>query len=129
MRKQLRRWSHGFVQNVMLHRRGLLKLGYLRSMVALAFWDAAVASLAYLALIPLLVLLVTPLFLLAYVIDAPVVLIPVLVGAYRRRELGTALVSFPSYFLLRLLNGAMMLNALVRECVFRRPLLVYEKGH
>jgi cellulose synthase/poly-beta-1,6-N-acetylglucosamine synthase-like glycosyltransferase len=27
LRKQLRRWSHGFVQNVMLHRRDLLRLG------------------------------------------------------------------------------------------------------
>ena len=129
MRKQLRRWSHGFVQNVLLHRRGLLKLGYLRSMVAMAFWDALIASLAYVLLIPLLAVLVTPAFLLAYVIDAPVVLIPVAVGAYRRRELRQALVSFPSYFVLRLLNGMMMLGALVRECILRKPLLVYEKGH
>ncbi len=129
MRTQLRRWSHGFVQNVLLHRRGLLELGYLRSMVALAVWDAVMVSFAYLLLIPLLALLATPLFLLGYVIDAPVVLIPVVVGSYRRRELGAALVSFPSYFMLRLLNVVMMLNALVRECVLRRPLLVYEKGH
>lgn len=129
MRKQLRRWSHGFVQNVLLHRRGLLKLGYLRTMVAMAFWDAAIASLAYILVIPLLALLVTPTFLLGYVIDAPVVLIPVVLGAYRRRELGKALMSVPSYFVLRLLNGVMMLNALVRECVLRKPLLVYEKGH
>jgi biofilm PGA synthesis N-glycosyltransferase PgaC len=129
MRKQLRRWSHGFVQNVLLHRRGLLRLGYLRSMVAMAFWDAAIASLAYMLVIPLLALLVTPTFLLAYIIDAPAVLIPVVLGGCRRRELGRALVSFPSYFPLRLLNVVMMLNALIRECVLRKPLLVYEKGH
>jgi biofilm PGA synthesis N-glycosyltransferase PgaC len=129
MRKQLRRWSHGFVQNVLLHRRALLDLGYLRSMVAMAFWDAAIASLAYVLVLPLLALLVTPTFLLGYVIDAPVVLIPVALGARRRGELGKALASFPAYFLLRLLNGVMMLNALIRECVLRRPLLVYEKGH
>jgi poly-beta-1,6-N-acetyl-D-glucosamine synthase len=129
MRKQLRRWSHGFIQNVLLHKRGLLKLGYLRSMVATAFWDAAIASLAYLVVIPLLALLVTPMFLLGYVIDAPVVLIPVALYAHQRRELGKALSSFPSYFVLRLLNGIMMLNALIRECVLRKPLLVYEKGH
>ncbi len=35
-----RRWSHGFVQNVRLHWRSLLSLGYLRSTVAVAFWDA-----------------------------------------------------------------------------------------
>ena len=129
MRKQLRRWSHGFVQNVLLHRRGLLKLGYLRSMVATAFWDAAIASFAYLLVLPLLALLVAPMFLLGYVIDAPVVLIPVVLSGYRRRELGKALISFPSYFVLRLLNGVMMLSALIRECVLRQPLLVYEKGH
>jgi biofilm PGA synthesis N-glycosyltransferase PgaC len=129
MRKQLRRWSHGFVQNVLLHRRGLLRLGYLRSMVATAFWDAAIASLAYILVIPLLALLVTPTFLLGYIIDAPVVLIPVVLASYRRRELGRALMSFPSYFVLRLLNGVMLLNALIRECILRKPLLVYEKGH
>jgi poly-beta-1,6-N-acetyl-D-glucosamine synthase len=129
MRKQLRRWSHGFVQNVLLHRRGLLELGYLRSMVATAFWDAAIASLAYIVVLPLLALLLAPTFLLGYVIDAPVVLIPVALAARRRRELGKALISFPSYFVLRVLNGVMMLSALFRECVLRKPLLVYEKGH
>jgi poly-beta-1,6-N-acetyl-D-glucosamine synthase len=129
MRKQLRRWSHGFVQNVLLHRRGLLRLGYLRSMVALAFWDALVASLAYLVAIPLLALLVSPLFLIGYVVDAPVVLVPVLIDARGRGELGKALASFPSYFVLRTMNGVMMLIALARECLLRRPLLQYEKGH
>jgi cellulose synthase/poly-beta-1,6-N-acetylglucosamine synthase-like glycosyltransferase len=129
LRKQLRRWSHGFVQNVLLHRRGLLRLGYLRSMIALAFWDAVVASVAFLVVIPALAMLVSPLFLLGYVMDAPVVLLPVLVDARRRGELRKALASFPSYFVLRALNGVMMLAALVRECVLRRPLLQYEKGH
>jgi cellulose synthase/poly-beta-1,6-N-acetylglucosamine synthase-like glycosyltransferase len=129
LRKQLRRWSHGFVQNVLLHRRGLLRLGYLRSMIALAFWDALVASLAFLVVIPLLAVLVSPLFLLGYVMDAPVVALPVLVDAHRRGEFRKALASFPSYFVLRAVNGVMMLAALVRECVLRRPLLQYEKGH
>jgi biofilm PGA synthesis N-glycosyltransferase PgaC len=129
MRKQLRRWSHGFVQNLLLHRKDLLHLGYLRSMVALAFWDAAIASFAYLVVIPLLAILVAPFFLIGYIMDAPVVLMPVAVDAYRRRELRRALVSFPSYFVLRMFNGAMMLTALLRECILRRPLLQYEKGH
>lgn len=129
LRKQLRRWSHGFVQNVMLHRRGLLHTGYLRSMVALAFWDSAFASLAYLLLIPVLAALISPLFLLAYVFDAPVIAIPVLVDARRRGELRRSLISFPCYFPLRLANSIMLLNALIRECLLRKPLLVYEKGH
>jgi poly-beta-1,6-N-acetyl-D-glucosamine synthase len=129
LRKQLRRWSHGFVQNVLLHRRGLLDLGYLRSMVALAFWDSAVASFAFLVALPLLMVLVSWLFVFGYVLDAPVVLIPVLVDARKRGELLRALVSFPCYFLLRIANGVMMLSALTRECILRRPLLTYEKGH
>jgi cellulose synthase/poly-beta-1,6-N-acetylglucosamine synthase-like glycosyltransferase len=127
--KQLRRWSHGFVQNVRLHWRSVLHLGYLRSTVAVAFWDALLASLAYLILIPLLAILVDPLVLLAYLVDAPVVLVPVLWQAVGRRETVRAVASFPSFFVLRIVNGFFMLRAVWRELIVRRPLLVYEKGH
>src|SRR5258706_2367732 len=40
MRRQLRRWSHGFIQNVTLHWRGLLTVPFLRSAVAGAPWGA-----------------------------------------------------------------------------------------
>ena len=129
MRKQLRRWSHGFVQNVRLHRRSLLGLGYLRSIVTVAFWDALLASLAYLVLIPVLALAIDPLILLAYLIDAPVVMVPVLWQAVQRGEAGRALASLPSFFVLRVVNGAFMLRAMWDEFVADRPLLVYEKGH
>jgi len=129
MGKQLKRWSHGFVQNVRLHGRSLLGLGFLRSVVAIAFWDALLASLAYLVLIPVLAVTISPLVLLAYLIDAPVVLVPVLWMALERREGGRALASLPGFFVLRIVNGAYMLRALWNELVRRRPLLVYEKGH
>jgi poly-beta-1,6-N-acetyl-D-glucosamine synthase len=127
--KQLRRWSHGFVQNVRLHKRSLLSLGYLRSIVAVAFWDALLASLAYLVLIPALAIAIDPLILIAYLIDAPVVMVPVLWQAAERGEVRRALASLPSFFLLRVVNGAFMLKALWDEIVVGRPLLVYEKGH
>lgn len=127
--KQLRRWSHGFVQNVRLHWRSALELGYLRSIIAVGFWDAILASLAYLVVLPLLAILVDPLILLGYLIDAPVILVPVLWQAIPRKETGRALASFPSFFVLRIVNGAFMLSALWRELALRRPLLVYEKGH
>ncbi len=127
--KQLRRWSHGFVQNVRLHKRSLLNLGFLRSIVAVAFWDALLASLAYLVLIPLLAIAIDPLVLLAYLIDAPVVMVPVLWQALERGEGRRALVSLPSFFVLRVVNGAFMLRALWDEIVSGRSLLVYEKGH
>ena len=127
--KQLRRWSHGFVQNVRLHRRSLLELGFLRSTVAVAFWDSVFASLAYLIALPVLAITVSPAFLLAYLIDAPVVLVPVIHQALRRGELRRALGSLPGFFALRVVNGFFMLTALWRELVAGRPLLVYEKGH
>lgn len=127
--KQLRRWSDGFIQNVKLHWRGILDLPFLRSTVAVAMWDASVASVAYLFALPLVALLVSPLFLLGYVIDLPAVVVPVLVQAARRRETGKALASLPAFLVLRIVNAVYMLRALWAELVLRRPLTVYEKGH
>ena len=129
LRAQLRRWSHGFVQNVRLHRRSLLELGALRSFVAVGFWDAVLASVAYLLIFPVLAILFGAPVLLAYVVDAPVILVAVLWEASSRGEAKRALASFPSFFVLRFVNGFFMLSALWRELVVRRPLLVYEKGH
>jgi biofilm PGA synthesis N-glycosyltransferase PgaC len=129
MRKQLRRWSHGFIQNVRLHWHGILPHGFLRSTVAVAWWDALVASFAFLVALPLLFALVSPWFALGYVLDGPAVLVPVVLAAARRKELKRALLSFPCFYPLRLLNAVIMLTAAFREFVLRRPLLVYEKGH
>ena len=130
MTKQLKRWSHGFVQNVSLHWRGILPIPVLSTVVGVALFDAVVASLIYLIVLPVLtIVLGTPLLLLVYVIDVPAVLVPVLVAAWRRGEVGRALASLPCFFLLRTVNGFFMLEALVTEVVLRRPLLVYEKGH
>jgi biofilm PGA synthesis N-glycosyltransferase PgaC len=130
MRKQLKRWSHGFVQNVRLHWKGLLGVPYLRSAVAVAFWDATIAAAAYLLLLPLLaVLLRTPWILLGYVIDAPAVLVPVLAGASRRGEIGRAVMSVPAFFVLRTVNALFFLKAVVAELVLNRTFRVYEKGH
>jgi biofilm PGA synthesis N-glycosyltransferase PgaC len=127
--KQLRRWSAGFLQNVRCHRRGIMRLGYLRSIVGVACWDALVGAVFWFVALPLLAALITPLFLAGYIIDAPVLIIPVLFGGLRRREVGRVLLSFPALFVLRLVNGAFMTHAFWREIVLRRPLLVYEKGH
>jgi biofilm PGA synthesis N-glycosyltransferase PgaC len=127
--KQLRRWSHGFVQNVRVHWRGILAEPMLRSMVAVGLWDAGVASVAYLVVIPLLCVLATPFFLFAYVFDLPAVLVPTLLAARRRGETRLALASVPGFLVLRMVNGLFMLRALWCEFVLRRTLTVYEKGH
>jgi biofilm PGA synthesis N-glycosyltransferase PgaC len=130
MSKQLKRWSHGFVQNVRLHWKGILPLGFLSTVVGVALFDAVVASLIYLVVLPLLaVVLAAPMLLLVYVIDVPAVLVPVLVAGWRRGEVARALLSLPCFFVLRTVNGFYMLEALWTEVVLRRPLLVYEKGH
>ena len=129
MGTQLRRWSHGFIQNVRLHWRGLLTVPYLRSAVAVAFWDATVAAALYLVLLPILAfLLASPWVLLGYVIDAPAVLVPVVAGAVRRGELRRALASVPAFFVLRTVNALFFLRAVCAE-LLGRSLRVYEKGH
>jgi cellulose synthase/poly-beta-1,6-N-acetylglucosamine synthase-like glycosyltransferase len=71
MSRQLKRWSHGFVQNVRLHWKGLLDVPYLRSAVAVSMWDATIASLVYLFILPVLAIYFrAPWLLLGYLIDA-----------------------------------------------------------
>ncbi len=130
MRKQLRRWSHGFVQNVMLHWQDILHIKHLRAYIAVAMWDAVVASVAYLILIPLIAIIFSlPLLLIGYIIDVPVVLIPVLSAARKRKETLRALASLPSFFVLRTVNGFFILEAVFTELVLRKSFRVYEKGH
>jgi biofilm PGA synthesis N-glycosyltransferase PgaC len=129
MSKQLKRWSHGFVQNVKLHWRMVLGIPLLRSVVGVAVWDALLASLAYLVLLPLMILLVSPWFLLGYLIDVPAVIVPILGPVLRRRELGKALASLPGFLVLRAVNCVYTLEAFWTELIVRKPLHVFEKGH
>ena len=130
MRRQLKRWSHGFVQNVRLHWRGLLEVPYLRSAVAVSLWDATLAAFLYLFLLPLLALgLRNPWLLLGYVIDIPAVLVPLLVGAASRREISRAVASVPAFLVLRTVNAVFFLGAVWNEWVLGRSFHTYEKGH
>jgi cellulose synthase/poly-beta-1,6-N-acetylglucosamine synthase-like glycosyltransferase len=127
--KQLRRWSHGFVQNVALHWRGILQDRFLGTIVAVAMFDAVVASIAYLLVIPFLALVLSPWLLLAYAVDIPVVAVPVVVMGAARGEAWRSASSLPAFAVLRLVNGIFMLKAIWDEVVMGRSLRVYEKGH
>ena len=130
LRKQLQRWSHGFVQNIALHWRGLLGVPFLRSAVAVSCWDAIVASIVYLVLLPAFALVLkNPYILLGYVIDVPAILVPVVAGAWPRRDLRRAVLSVPSFFVLRTVNALWFLRAVWVEVIRGRPLMIYEKGH
>ena len=127
--KQLRRWSCGFFQCVKAHWREVLHIPFLRTIVAIGCWDATIASLALLVLLPLLAIFVSPLFLLGYFIDIPAVLAPVLYRAHQRGEVGKALASIPGFFVLRFVNAWFVLVALWREVITKNRLAFFEKGH
>ena len=130
MRKQLKRWSHGFMQNVILHKEDVVKIPYLGAIVSVGLWDAVVASLTYLIAAPLLMIaLKNPVFLILYIIDAPAIFVPVVWKAIERKEFFVALLSFPSFFILRFVNCLFILEAFWSEIILRQPLTVYEKGH
>jgi cellulose synthase/poly-beta-1,6-N-acetylglucosamine synthase-like glycosyltransferase len=130
MSTQLKRWSHGFVQNVQLHWRGLLRVPYLRSAVAVSMWDATLASLIYLVLLPMLTIWFrSPWLLVGYLIDAPALLVPVLVGAVPRGETRRALASLPAFFVLRTVNAMFFLAAVWSELFMGKSFHRYEKGH
>lgn len=130
MSKQLRRWSHGFIQNVRLHWKDIIEIPHLRVFIAVALWDAVVASIAYLFLLPILAILLSmPILLAGYIIDLPVVLVSVLREARERHEVGRVLASIPSFFVLRTVNAFFLVEALFSEIVLGRKMLTYEKGH
>jgi cellulose synthase/poly-beta-1,6-N-acetylglucosamine synthase-like glycosyltransferase len=129
MTTQLKRWSHGFIQNVRLHRKGLAQKPMLRSILGVALWDAVISSIFYLVVIPVLVVLFGPLALFGLIIDLPAVAVPVLSEGKKRHEFRKALVCLPSFFLLRLVNAYQMLRAVVMEVCVGKRFAVYEKGH
>ena len=107
-----------------------LDLGYLRSIVAVAFWDAIIASLAYLVVLPLLAILVDPLVLLAYLVDAPGRAGPgALAGGRPRRDRRGRSRASRASSSCGSSTASSCCSAVWRELVLRRPLLVYEKGH
>jgi biofilm PGA synthesis N-glycosyltransferase PgaC len=130
MSKQLKRWSHGFVQNVRLHWRGLLAVPFLRSAVAVSVWDATLAAFVYLLLLPVLAIAFrNPWLLLGYVIDLPAVMVPVMAGAIKRGETRRALASIPAFLVLRTVNAVFFLRAAWSEWVMGNSFRTYEKGH
>lgn len=130
MRKQLIRWSHGFVQNIRLHGRGILGVPMLRSFVIVAFLDALLGGLLYLVMAPLLVLGYGPRYLLSlYLVDLLLVAGPVVWMGYRQGLLRQTLISLPCLSVLRLMNLFYFWRAIILEWLLRRPLLVFEKGH
>ncbi|MFC1709820.1 glycosyltransferase [Candidatus Omnitrophota bacterium] len=130
MKKQLKRWSHGFVQNVRLHWKGVQKVKYLNHIITVVLWDAIIASCAYLILLPIMAILFrNPIFLIGYIIDIPAIIVPTMFVAIRRKEFIKLLISLPSFFVLRTVNAIFMIEAFWTEVVMKKTFKTYEKGH
>lgn len=130
MHKQLKRWSHGFVQNLQLHWRDVVKIPYLNYIIAVSAWDAIMGGLLYTIVLPVLTIVFqNPLLLLGYFIDTPITLVPVFYKGLQRKEGMKALASFPSFLVLRMVNSYYILEAFWTELVMRKRFSVYEKGH
>ncbi|OGK24210.1 hypothetical protein A3A46_01920 [Candidatus Roizmanbacteria bacterium RIFCSPLOWO2_01_FULL_37_13] len=130
MKKQLIRWSHGFVQNLMLHWKDVLAVPYLNFIIAVMTWDSIVASIMYLFVIPIFsVIFKSPYLLLLFIIDAPIVFIPVFLRGLKRKELLKVVFSFPSFFILRIVNAIFIMEAYWTEIILKKRLTQYEKGH
>jgi cellulose synthase/poly-beta-1,6-N-acetylglucosamine synthase-like glycosyltransferase len=129
MHRQLKRWSAAFLQNLRLHRKHIVRIPFLFSAIAVSLSDAILSSVIYLIVLPLLAIFVSQWLLLGYIIDAPVIMIPALLVASKRREIWLALTSFPALFVLRIFNGFIFLKAVWFEVILRRRLMTYEKGH
>ena len=63
------------------------------------------------------------------VLLALVVAVPVLAGAWQRRELWRGLASLPAFFVMRTVNAVFFLRAIWSELVMHRSFNTYEKGH
>lgn len=128
--KQLKRWSHGFIQNVILHWNSLLKIPTLREQVVVGLADAIVTGILYFMFTPLLILLNAPTALLyLYFSDWIFLAVPVLWKGYKLKLLRKSIFSLPCYFILRLVNSIYFFEALISELILKKSLKVFEKGH
>ncbi len=130
LKKQLTRWTHGFVQNIMMHWRKVIHIKYLNLLMAFAVWDAIFVSLMFWMVLPAaMIYFHSFLFALGYFIDAPVILIPAAAAAWRRKESWLFLSSVPSFMIFRLINSFFVLEAFWTEMIRRDRLTEFIKGH
>lgn len=129
LRKQLRRWSHGFMQNIRIHLPHIFEDRALTLFVMVALFDSILAPLVYFAVLPIASILISPWFLSAYIFDLPILALPILVEAFERGETGRAISSLPAFLVMRQINAAFMLSAACSEFLLRRSFHKYEKGH
>jgi biofilm PGA synthesis N-glycosyltransferase PgaC len=129
--KQLRRWSHGYLQNIRLHWKKMKKIPVLREQVIAALCDAFLGSIVLIVVLPLnLILFHDPLTILyALLADVSFISIPPIVRGYKMKMVQKVLSSLPFFLLIRLVNMYFFYNAFISEFLLNKSLTKYEKGH
>ena len=129
--KQLRRWSHGYLQNVRLHWKKMKKIPVLREQVIAALCDAFLGSIVFVIVLPLnAILFHDPLTILyALLADVSFISIPPIVKGYKMKMVRKVLSSLPFFLLIRLVNMYFFYNAFISEFLLNKSLTKYEKGH
>jgi biofilm PGA synthesis N-glycosyltransferase PgaC len=129
LRKQLKRWSHGFIQNVILHWNELLRIPTLREQVLVGLTDAIATGILYLILIPLFLAIDPIVIVYLFISDWVFIAVPVLWKGYTLGMVRKCLTSLPFFFILRVINSPYFFQALVSELILNRSFTIYEKGH
>ncbi len=127
--KQLKRWSHGFIQNVVLHWRELLKIPVLREQVMVGLADAIITGMLYFMFVPLFLVINPVMLFYLFAADWIFIAVPVLWKGYKLKMLRKSLTSLPFYFILRIVNSVYFFKALFSELIFKKSFKTYEKGH
>jgi poly-beta-1,6-N-acetyl-D-glucosamine synthase len=129
LRKQRNRWSHGFIQNVVLHWRDLLRTPTLREFVFVGLADAIITGILYFVFVPLFLVLNPVLLFYLIASDWLFIAIPVMWKGFKLKMLRKSLTSLPFFFVLRVVNSIYFFKALFLELLFNRSPRKYEKGH
>ena len=131
MSKQLKRWSHGWFQNVILHRKNIMKIPGLREQVIVGSVDALFGSLFLLIILPLLSIVLNnySLMVFTFVMDIFLFLIPSLLIGYKIKQLRKVITSVPAFLLLKIVNIYYIYEAFISEVILKKRLIIYEKGH
>jgi len=131
MSKQLKRWSHGYLQNIKLHWKKISKVPVIREQIIVSLSDALFGPVGLFVILPLFSILLHNPLIIAYTIlaDALFISIPPLVKSMKMKNTKLVLSSLPSFFVLRTINTIFFWSAFMKEFVFNKTFHKYEKGH
>ncbi len=131
MTKQLKRWSHGWFQNILVHGNTIKHTPVLREQVIVGLTDGFLGSIMFLFLLPIIAITSNnySILLLGWLFDALFISVPPIISGIKFKMLRKVISSLPSFFVLRTVNMYFFYEAFVSEVILKRRLVKYEKGH